>query len=283
MVVMRAKHKNSVKDPGIQGVLIMDEDKFSFTADDPTSSLRVIIEVKSVKSHRVSKEGSQKQAHLNLMLDPDIKGGGCIFEFEKFSDRDIWQDFVSKVLTKLQALQSSGKDSKTVFERPVDEQLSTAEMQHRMKLLQENIDLQKLHKQFVIIGVLTEAEFWATRKEPLAVHASKTPKQRLGFKSAMIADVRPLTDGRSNLVKFNLTPEIIHQIFAEKPAVHKAYLSFVRRKMSEMDFWKRYCRAEYLRKTENVVAVAAEAADEELAVFLKHDEILAREARRKLR
>ncbi|PIA40435.1 hypothetical protein AQUCO_02500261v1 [Aquilegia coerulea] len=282
-VVMRAKYKNSVRDPGIQGVLIMMEDKISFTPDDPTSSVRVNIEVKSIKSLKFSKEGSQR-ALLNLILDPDIKEGGCIFEFEKFSDRDVCRDFVSRVLAKLQALQSSVKDSKTVSERPVDEQLSTAEMRHRMKLLQENIELQKLHKQFVISGVLTEAEFWATRKELLAVHASKTPKQRVGFKSAMIADVRPLTDGRSNLVTFNLTPEIIHQIFAEKPAVHKAYLSFVPRKMSEMDFWKKYCRAEYLHKTKNAVAAAAEAADdEELAVFLKHDEILASEARRKLR
>ncbi|KAF9616585.1 hypothetical protein IFM89_030352 [Coptis chinensis] len=35
-VVMRAKYKTSVKDPGVQGVLIIMEDKFSFTLDDPT-------------------------------------------------------------------------------------------------------------------------------------------------------------------------------------------------------------------------------------------------------
>ncbi|KAF9598892.1 hypothetical protein IFM89_032746 [Coptis chinensis] len=106
----------------------------------------------------------------------------------------------------------------------------------------------------------------------------------MGFKSAMIADVRPLTDGRSNKVTFNLTPEIIHKIFAEKPTVHKAYLNFVPRKMSKMDFWTKYCRAEYLLRTRNVVAIATEAAeDEELVVFLKHDEILANEARWKLR
>ncbi|KAF9625748.1 hypothetical protein IFM89_026710 [Coptis chinensis] len=54
--------------------------------------------------------------------------------------------------------------------------------------------------------------------------------------------------------------------------------------MSKMDFWTKYCRAEYLLRTRNVVAAAAEPTeDEELAVFLKHDEILANEARRKLR
>ncbi|KAF9606962.1 hypothetical protein IFM89_030260 [Coptis chinensis] len=283
-VVMRAKYKTSVKDPGVQGVLIMMEDKFSFTPDDPTSSVKLNVGVGSIQKHQFTKEGNHKQALLNLTIDPSIKAGGCIFEFEKFSERDVCRDFVSKVLTKLQATKSSGKDPKLVSEKSGDEQLSTAEMELRMKLLQEDSDLQKLHKQFVISGVLTETEFWATRKELLVADVRKAPKQQVGFKSAMIADVRPLTDGRSNKVTFNLTPEIIHQIFAEKPAVHKAYLSFVPRKMSEMDFWTKYCRAEYLHRTRNAVAAAAEAAeDEELAVFLKHDEILANEARRKLR
>lgn len=54
-------------------------------------------------------------------------------------------------------------------------------------------------------------------------------------------------------------------------------------KMTEMDFWTKYCRAEYLHRTKNSVAAAAEAAeDEELAVFLNHDDILASEARRKV-
>ena len=53
--------------------------------------------------------------------------------------------------------------------------------------------------------------------------------------------------------------------------------------MSEKDFWTKYCRAEYLHSTKNAIAAAAEAAeDEELAVFLKQDDILANEARRKV-
>lgn len=53
--------------------------------------------------------------------------------------------------------------------------------------------------------------------------------------------------------------------------------------MSEKDFWTKYWRAAYLHSTRNIVAAAAEAAeDEELSVFLKQDEILANEARRKV-
>ncbi|KAG0474199.1 hypothetical protein HPP92_016056 [Vanilla planifolia] len=100
----------------------------------------------------------------------------------------------------------------------------------------------------------------------------------------MFADIRPSIDGRSNKVHFNLTAEIIDQIFAEKPAVHRAFLEFVPNKMSAKDFWKKYCEADLLHKTKNVVAAAAEAAeDEELAMFLKRDDILANEVRQKIK
>jgi transcription initiation factor TFIIH subunit 1 len=53
--------------------------------------------------------------------------------------------------------------------------------------------------------------------------------------------------------------------------------------MSEIEFWNKYCRAEYLHRTKNAAAAKAEAAeDEELAIFLKDDDILANEARRKV-
>lgn len=284
VVNMRAKYKTSVKDPGILGLLKMTEEKFIFTPNDPRGSTKLDVGFKAITGHKFSKETSSKQALLNLVSE----NGGYIFEFHKFSDRDICRDFVAKVLGKLQAVQSFRQDAQVGPERPVvpahGEQLSTAEMERRMKLLREDSELQKLHKELVISGVLTEAEFWATRKSLHDAAVHKTSKQRVGFKSAMLADVRPLTDGRTNKVTFNLTPEIIHQIFAEKPAVHQAFLNFVPSKMTEKDFWTKYCRAEYLHRTKNSVAAAAEAAeDEELAVFLKHDDLLASEARRKIR
>jgi transcription initiation factor TFIIH subunit 1 len=53
--------------------------------------------------------------------------------------------------------------------------------------------------------------------------------------------------------------------------------------MSERDFWSKYCRAEYLQHAKNANAAAAEAAeDEELALFLKPDNILASETRWKV-
>lgn len=280
-VLKRARYKTSVKDSGVAGVLKMTEDKFVFMPNDPTSSARLDVEFRFIKGHKFSKGGSNKPALLNLTQDSE-KGGGYIFEFENYPDREVCREFVGKALAKFSEASKAGSEQSAV--KLFDEQLSTIEMERRIKLLREDSELQKLHKQFVLSGVLTEAEFWATRKKLLDGNTSRTSKQRVGFKSAMISDLKPLTDGRTNRVTFNLTPEIIHQIFAEKPAVHQAFLNFVPNKMTEKDFWNKYCRAEYLHCTRNTVAAAAEAAeDEELAVFLKHDDILASEARRKIR
>lgn len=276
-VVKRAKYKSSVKDPGVRGILKMTRERFVFMPNDPSSSIKLNVEFRLIKGHKSSKEGSNRPALLNLTQDQ----GNYIFEFENFSDRELCRDFVAKAIT------SSGEGGGPASEKAAplsDEQLSSAEMERRIKLLQEDSELQKLHKQFVMGGVLSETEFWATRKKLLDVNTSRKVKQRVGLKSDMIFNVKPSSDGQSNRVTFNLTPEMIHQIFAEKPAVRQAYLNFVPNKMSEKDFWTKYWRAQYLHSTKNIVAAAAEAAeDEELAVFLRQDAILASESRQKIR
>ncbi|KAK8617975.1 hypothetical protein V6N13_080875 [Hibiscus sabdariffa] len=270
-----AKYKTTIKDPGTPGTLTMTLEKILFVPRNPKSAVKLDVEFRYIKGQKHTKEGSNKPPWLNLTNN---QNGSFIFEFENYSDLQDCRDFVGKVLAK------SGEVSEKPTVAYPDEQLNAAEMELRIKLLQEDSELQKLHKQFVLSGVLTEAEFWATRKKLLDREASKKIKQRLGFKSAMVSDIKPSTDGRTNKVTFNLTPEIILQIFAEKPAVHRAFLSYVPNKMSERNFWTKYFRAEYLHSTKNSIAAAAEAAeDEELAVFLKQDDILASEARRKIR
>ncbi|KAF3453256.1 hypothetical protein FNV43_RR03696 [Rhamnella rubrinervis] len=290
-VIRRAKYKTSVKDAGTPGVLKMNENKLVFRPNDPTSKTKLDVEFRQIKGHKNTKEGSNKPPWLNLTHD---QGGSYIFEFESFSDLHVCREFVGNALAKCgeaakaAPVEKVSSASKAACEQSAvpfsDEQLSTTEMELRMKLLRENSELQKLHKQFVIGGVLTESEFWATRKKLLDGDNDRKLKQRVGFKNSMILDTKPTTDGRTNKVTFNLTPEIKYQIFVLKPAVHQAFLNMVPSKMTEKDFWTKYFRAEYLHSTRNAVAAAAEAAeDEELAIFLKDDDILAREARRKIR
>ncbi|KAL5577746.1 hypothetical protein UlMin_019445 [Ulmus minor] len=284
-VIKRAKYKTSVKDPGTPGVVKMNENKLLFKANDPTSGVKLNVEFRCITGHKHTKEGSNKPAWLNL---PHDQGGSYIFEFETFSDLHACREFVGHVLAKSGEAAKAAPVTKASSDKPAvtlpDEQLSTAEMQLRIKLLREDSELQKLHKQFVLGGILTESEFWATRKKLLDGDSSRKFKQRVGFKNTMILDTKPMTDGRTNKVTFNLTPEIKYQIFVLKPAVHQAFLKLVPNKMTEKDFWTKYFRAEYLHSTKNAVAAAAEAAeDEELAIFLKDDDVLAREARQKIR
>ncbi|XP_073148270.1 general transcription and DNA repair factor IIH subunit TFB1-1-like isoform X3 [Henckelia pumila] len=277
-VMKRAKYKSSVKDPGVPGVLKLTMERFVFMPSDPKSSARLSVEFGMIKGHKFSKEGAAKQALLNLTQD---QGGNYILEFDNFPDRDVCRDFVATAIAFHS--EAGGVTSDKSAAAVGTEQLSTSEMECRIKLLQENSELQRLHKQFVIEGILTEAEFWATRKKLLEQNDNRRPKQWVALKNEMWT-VKPLSDGQSNRVTFNLTPEIIHQIFAEKPAVRQAYLNFVPNKMTEKEFWTKYSRAEYFHSTRNVVAAAAEAAlDEELAVFLKQDKMLVDEARRKIR
>ncbi|CAA0836430.1 Probable RNA polymerase II transcription factor B subunit 1-1 [Striga hermonthica] len=270
-LVKCAKLKSSVNSLGISGVLSMTKERFFFSGNEPTSK-NLNVEFRTIKGHQFNKVGSNKPALLKLNQH---QCGDIIFEFETVSDRDICREFVSIVL--------NGGREKTSFEKPTpslqDEQLSTVELEHRIKLLQDDNELRKLHQQFVSGSILTEAEFWATRKN----QNGKRLQQKMALKNEMWT-VKPLSDGQSNRVTFNLTPEIIHQIFAEKPAIRQAYLNFVPKKMSDKEFWTKFSRAEYLHSTKNVVAAAAEAAeDEELAIFLMKDVILTKEARKKLR
>lgn len=94
-----------------------------------------------------------------------------MFEFENFQDRDACRDFVAKILgrqqgdTLLGQASMAGMAKSSSAEPRLDmEQLDRKEMDRRMKLLSEDSELQTLHRQLVIKGVLTEAEFWAARK-----------------------------------------------------------------------------------------------------------------------
>uniref|UniRef100_A0A0D9X6V4 Uncharacterized protein n=1 Tax=Leersia perrieri TaxID=77586 RepID=A0A0D9X6V4_9ORYZ len=248
-----AKYKTTLRDPGTPGVHRMNEERFTFTPNDPLSTMKLNVDFQSIKGRKFNKVDGSKPAPplLNLSKDSDkgwtilpctisCFGGGYMFEFDNVTNRDLSRDSVARVLGKQQGMVPPKPN--VLPENSVtttgEEQLSPEEILRRVKLLQE------------------DRSSWL--ENILDDEANKVSKQRPGFKSAMLADVRPSADGRTNKVTFSLTTEIIHQIFAEKPAVHRAI--------------------------KNTVAAAAEAAeDEELAIFLKNDDILAKEARLKIK
>ncbi|CAL1410062.1 unnamed protein product [Linum trigynum] len=275
-VTKRVKYKTSVKDAGTPGRLSLVKERLVFRPNNPNSASKLDMQFKYITNHRYTKEGSNKAPMLNLTSN---QGASYIFEFESYEDLHICRDFVGRALAPPAETPNLGANSQIHSEQP-----SRDDLLFRARLLQNNSELQKLHQQFVGGGVLTEAEFWATRKKLLEKDANRKAKQRGGLKSSVLAESKPFIDGRTNRVTFNLTPEIVREIFSEKPAVHRAYLNFVPSKMADKDFWTKYCRAEYLQRSKNIAAAIAEAAeDEELAIFLKPDDILANETRRKIR
>ncbi|KAH9804454.1 General transcription and DNA repair factor IIH subunit TFB1-1 [Citrus sinensis] len=216
-----------------------------FMPDNRNSGAKLVVEFKSIQGHKYTKEGSNKPPLINLA---NAQGGSYIFEFDSYSDLHVCRDFVSKVLEKSKETPNAALEKSAV--KLPDEQLSEEEMQLRIKLLQENRLL--LVDMYCIPWKYYNAVFSLFQ---------------------------------TNKVTFSLTPEIILQIFAEKPAVHRAFLNFVPNKVwQQLKFGTSHFRAEYLSRTKNYHAVVAEAAeDEELAVFLKEDDILANEVRKKIR
>ncbi|KAJ0242803.1 BSD domain-containing protein [Hirschfeldia incana] len=272
----QVKYKSTVKDPGTPGILKIREGMLQFVPNDPKSDSKLKVLTPNIKSQKYTKEGSNKPPWLNLT---NKQGRSHIFEFENYQDMHACRALITKALAKCEE-----EPKKPAVSTSAEQQLNIADLQLRFKVLRENSELQRLHKEFVETKVLTEDEFWATRKKLLGKDSIRKSKQQVGLKSMMVSGIKPSTDGRTNRVTFNLTSEIIFQIFAEKPAVRQAFINYVPSKMTEKDFWTKYFRAEYLYSTKNTAVAAAEAAeDEELAVFLKPDEILAQEARQKIR
>ncbi|KAF9222739.1 hypothetical protein BS17DRAFT_783312 [Gyrodon lividus] len=107
----------------------------------------------------------------------------------------------------------------------------------RKKVLLANSELLALHKELVMGGQITEAEFWEGREHLLLAEAA-TENQKRG-RSGQLVDPRPQTV-EGGEVKIVITPQLVHDIFDEFPVVAKAYNDNVPNKLSEAEFWKRY-------------------------------------------
>ncbi|AAF79503.1 F20N2.15 [Arabidopsis thaliana] len=277
------KYKSTVKDPGTPGFLRIREGMLLFVPNDPKSDSKLKVLTQNIKSIAKSH----------------------IFEFENYPDMHACRDFITKALAKCEL-----EPNKSVVSTS-SEQLSIKELELRFKLLREN--RYRLHKQFVESKVLTEDEFWATRKKLLGKDSIRKSKQQLGLKSMMVSGIKPSTDGRVCVTALSVSESLqgrhhkfficygvevaASDILGQKSIVRcSGCIIFLLRsqlfgrhssimfRMTEKDFWTKYFRAEYLYSTKNTAVAAAEAAeDEELAVFLKPDEILARETRHKIR
>ncbi|KAJ3073904.1 RNA polymerase II transcription factor B subunit 1 [Podochytrium sp. JEL0797] len=137
--------------------------------------------------------------------------------------------------------------------------LTSHDIAIRRALLKDpkNKELQRLHTDLCIGGTISEDDFWASRKE-LLVNQDWKSGMKTGKSSSLLVDVvRAAAGGSSTSAnaendsekqdpqqpaenKFTFTPEIIHSIFVNSPAVRLAYERNVPEKISEKEFWTKY-------------------------------------------
>ncbi|KAN0007336.1 hypothetical protein ACTFIU_000535 [Dictyostelium citrinum] len=123
--------------------------------------------------------------------------------------------------------------------------LSEQQIKQRVILLQSNKELRELYEQMVNKDkVITESDFWESRKSMLKNDSTRSEKQHTGMPSNLLADVRPSSE-TPNAVHYRFTPTVIHQIFIQHPSVEKAYKANVPLKISEQNFWKKYVQSKY--------------------------------------
>ncbi|GLB37585.1 putative TFIIH p62 subunit, N-terminal domain [Lyophyllum shimeji] len=113
----------------------------------------------------------------------------------------------------------------------------TSDFRLRKKVLIGNPELGQLHRDLVMSGQITEAEFWDGREHLLLAEAAAESQKR--GKPGQLVDPRPETvDGGE--IKIRITPQLVHDIFDEYPVVARAYSENVPSKLTEESFWKRY-------------------------------------------
>ncbi|KAG2183387.1 hypothetical protein INT43_006393 [Umbelopsis isabellina] len=127
------------------------------------------------------------------------------------------------------------------------------EIASRLQLLSKSKELHTLHSELVINSKnVTEEEFWDSpyvqkiRQQMKKDAASKEGQQK--GKSSKMVELRPGQQEGSD-VKYTLTSQIIHDIFAQYPSVKRAYDANVPDKMSEQNFWKRFLASEFFHRS----------------------------------
>ncbi|KAJ2766939.1 RNA polymerase II transcription factor B subunit 1, partial [Coemansia nantahalensis] len=122
---------------------------------------------------------------------------------------------------------------------------SVEEVKLRQEVLSKNGDLAKVHKSLVISGLISEDEFWSTRKHILETSAIQS-QLRKGETSAWLELTR-MSQETGNF-KSTITPNIARRIFREYPQVKRAYIDNVPHKVGEKTFWKRFVASQFFNR-----------------------------------
>eukprot|EP01112_Ceratiomyxa_fruticulosa_P002564 TRINITY_DN1268_c0_g2_i4.p1 TRINITY_DN1268_c0_g2~~TRINITY_DN1268_c0_g2_i4.p1 ORF type:complete len:603 (+),score=102.14 TRINITY_DN1268_c0_g2_i4:1467-3275(+) len=124
--------------------------------------------------------------------------------------------------------------------------ITEEELKQRATLLGTDKEVKSLYDNLVKTKIISEADFWESRKSLLATESLKSNRQATGIPTAL-PDLRPISE-TGDSISFQLKPTDIHNIFVEFPAVEKAFHDLVPLKMKESEFWKKYIQAKYFQQ-----------------------------------
>ncbi|OQS07877.1 general transcription factor IIH subunit [Thraustotheca clavata] len=161
-----------------------------------------------------------------------------VFEFTCEDDLELFKTQLSQRLVK------------TSTPAIKQEVMSETERKQRAALLAANPNtLKRQYTDMVTRGLISESDFWNLncRKQMLVSEAEK--RQKIGKTSEILTDVQGQNQtGEKTEVKYNLNPEIIHQIFVQYPVVYMAYQELVPDQIDGIEFWTKFVQSKYAHR-----------------------------------
>lgn len=137
--------------------------------------------------------------------------------------------------------------------------LSAEEIRLRGLLLAKNKELLQLHRDLVMTGMVSEDDFWATRRSLLGSQEILLRQRRPPSTSSLLGlDIAPQADIQGDL-KYVLTPALIQSIFQQNPIVKRAYEEKVPSVVDEKTFWTQYFKSKFF--TEGLSSSSTATAD----------------------
>ncbi|POM62961.1 General transcription factor IIH subunit, partial [Phytophthora palmivora] len=206
----------------------------------PAGHPPIIVPWSTVQDQQVSSLSSPKAmirlrlAHNSTLVLEFVSESGSLEE--AFEVREQAKDFIAR---RLRDNGARGTRSNAAA------LCNPTEIKQRAALLAANPALKRQHTEMVNDGLISEEDFWASRRHLIAGEASK--RQKTGKTSAILTDLAADNEG-GNVVKYNLNAEVIHQIFIQYPAVYMAYQGQVPDKMTETEFWGAFFKSKYFHR-----------------------------------
>ncbi|KAJ3221436.1 RNA polymerase II transcription factor B subunit 1 [Clydaea vesicula] len=184
---------------------------------------------------------------LKITFLANEKSNDRTYTFETNEERDNMKELLKKMIQQKDG-SNPGTPAKTSSSisntAPV---LLTPEELHSRRVLLQKDELKVIYKDLVISGLITEEDFWSSRRFLLDNQMFQN-NQKKGTASSSLSNLKASIDGSVQVQKYTLSSEDIHQIFLEHPSVRRAFEDNVPHKKTEKEFWKYYLQSKYFHR-----------------------------------